>query len=103
MFRGEGGGLHEFDLPLPDVYAAQERAGRLVRVDPPSPSASAVPAPVVEQPAVPADAADGSPERPARADSKADWIAYGAQVSDLSRDDLSAMTKADLVAMFGGD
>lgn len=104
-FRGEGGGLHRFDLPLPDVYAEQERKGQLVRVDPPAPVVAPVPARVVGQvpPAEPvADEDLGSLlERPARSDSKADWIAYALQVSDLSADGASALTKAELTERFG--
>lgn len=103
-FRGEGGGLHEFALPLREVYAEQERAGRLTRVDPPTPAVAPVSAPVVEQgPPVDADAdaSLGSLERPARSDSKADWIAYALQVSDLSADEAAALTKTELIERFG--
>lgn len=104
MFRGRGGGLHRFQLPLPPAFAAQETAGLLVRVDeqPPVP-VPAVPAPVVEQPAVPADAVDGDiPERPARSDSKDAWVAWAHHVSKRPVAELDAMTKATLVAEYGG-
>ena len=32
--RGEGGGLHQFDLPLDPLFAARLDAGQLVRVNP---------------------------------------------------------------------
>lgn len=97
-FRGEGGGLHEFALPLPDVYAQQERAGRLTRVDPPTP------APAVEPVAEPAAEADtGEVERPSRADSKADWVAWAHHVSKRPTAELEEMTKAALIAEYGGD
>lgn len=98
-FRGEGGGLHKFDLPLSEVYAAQEAAGRLTRVDPPAPAPAA---PVAAEP-VEAVEPVAVPERPAQADRKADWVAYAAAVSDLTEAEADEMTKADLIDRFGGD
>lgn len=92
-FRGEGGGLHKFDLPLPAVYARQERAGRLVRVDPPVPAAPAgAPA---------ATPGSGSLERPARSDSKQEWLDYASQVPNPDGLDLGSLSKAELVKEFG--
>ncbi len=105
-FRGEGGGLHEFAVPLPEVFADQVRSGRLVEVPPPTPAVKAGPAaaPVADAVADP-DETDAAPldsvERPARADSKADWIAYAAHVSTMPRADLDAMTKSQLIEQFG--
>ena len=41
-FRGEGGMVHEYDLPLREVFADQVRQGRLVEVA--GPDGAAVPA-----------------------------------------------------------
>lgn len=103
--RGEGGSVIAMDLPLPENIAERYAAGALVRVHPDgSPwtadtPAAAAPAQPVE-PDAPASP-PGSLDRPARSDSKADWVAYAAAVSDKSRDELDDMNKAALIAEFG--
>lgn len=86
------------DLPLQDVYAAQERQGRLVRVNADG-SLWSAPEPEPE-PEVGEDEPVG-PHKPARVDNKAAWVTYAELVSDMGHDELEAMTKADLVKRFG--
>jgi len=105
-FRGEGGGLHKFDLPLPELYAAQERQGRLIRVNPDGSAWSDEPVQESEQERqAREDAADLErpigPVKPSRADSKAQWVDYAELSSELAHDELAAMTKAQLVERFG--
>ena len=105
-FRGEGGGLHEFDLPLPELYAAQERQGRLTRVNPDGSAWSDEPAQETEEERkARVDAEDDrrplGPQRPSQAAAKAQWVDYAQLVSDLSQDEAAAMTKAELVERFG--
>lgn len=105
-FRGEGGGLHLFDLPLPAAYAEQERQGRLIRVN--SDGSAWSDAPGVEsdeERKAREDAADLErpigPVKPSRADSKAQWVDYAELSSELAHDELVGMTKAQLVERFG--
>lgn len=86
--RGEGGGIHELDLPLPEGIAERYSKGLLTRVN-----------------------ADGSPygddaqaevERPTKSDPKADWVRWAvAQGADAEEAD--GMTKADLVEHYGAE
>jgi hypothetical protein len=105
-FRGEGGGLHLFDLPLNEIYAAQERQGRLIRVNPDGSAWSDAPEVESEQDRkAREDAADLErpigPVKPSRADSKAQWVDYAELSSELAHDELTAMTKAALIERFG--
>lgn len=86
FLRGEGGGVHELDLPLPEGIAERYSKGLLTRVN-----------------------ADGSPyegdtkaevERPAKSGSRADWVRWAvSQGADAEEAD--GMTKADLVEHYG--
>lgn len=87
FFKGSGGAVFEFALPLTDVQQYQLGRGELVRVN-----------------------ADGGPfeaepeelKRPADSASKAAWVGYARAVDpDLSVDDADAMTKNDLIEMYG--
>lgn len=105
-FRGEGGSIILMDLPLPDVYAAQEAQGRLNRVNPDGSPWSNVP--VVESDAdreareqAEDEALPVGPVKPSRADSKAQWVDYAKLSSDVDHDVIEGMTKAQLVAEFG--
>lgn len=105
-FRGEGGSLLEFDLPLTEHYAAQERQGRLIRVNPDGSAWSDAPEfESDEDRKAREDAEDQErpigPVKPSRADTKAQWVDYAELSSDLSHDELQAMTKAQLVERFG--
>lgn len=97
-FRGEGGGLHEFALPLSEVYAEQERKGWLTRADPPAPASAGAPEAGAVEP-LGVDPSLGSLERPPRSDPKAEWLAYARQISN--RDDLDELSKAELIKEFG--
>lgn len=85
-FRGEGGGIHRMDLPLPEAIADQVTKGYLVRVN-----------------------ADGSPYEPEAAEAevpppqsaaKAVWVGYAVRVHGARPDDAEAMTKQDLIEAF---
>ena len=103
-YRGEGGAVIRFDLPLAEQYAEQVRKGRLVEVpdaaDAVSGAPAATPAAAVD-PAPPDEPAD-SADRPGRAHPKADWVAYAIQVSDLTEAEADELTKAELISRFGG-
>jgi hypothetical protein len=50
----------------------------------------------------PAEPVDDEPERPADSALKGDWVAYALHVDKaLSADDAEAMTKADLIELYG--
>ena len=102
-YRGEGGGLFQFDLPLPSVYAEQERQGRIARVNADGTlwSAEVEPKPRPKPVDVDGEDADLGPVRPSQASPKAQWVDYAQLVSDLSRDEAQALTKAELVDRFG--
>jgi hypothetical protein len=91
-FVGAGGGVFDIDVPLSEVYQYQFDKGFL-RLAPGE-------NPVDEPDQADTDVAD-APAKPARVDPKADWVTYAELVSDLPRDELEGMTKAQLVAQFG--
>jgi hypothetical protein len=98
-FRGEGGGVWRFDLPLSEVMAEQAAKGLLVRVhEDGSTWAEPPPAEPVEADSGPAESA---PAKPAQADSKAAWVAYAHAVTGRPVDELDALTKADLIKEVG--
>ena len=101
VFRGVGGGLHRFQLPLAPAFAAQEVAGLLVRVDEETAPAESEPKPRPKPVDVDGEDADLGPVRPSQASPKAQWVDYAQLVSDLSRDEAQALTKAELVERFG--
>jgi len=98
VFRGVGGGLHRFQLPLAPAFAALEAKGLLVREDEEPPSA---PKPRPKPVDVDGEDADLGPVRPSQASPKAQWVDYAQLVSDLSHDEAQALTKAELVDRFG--
>ena len=105
-FQGEGGSVILMDLPLPDVYAAQEAQGRLNRVNPDGSPWSTEP--VVESEAdreareqAEDEARPVGPVKPSRADNKAAWVDYAKLSSDVDHDEIESMTKAQLVDRFG--
>ena len=96
-FVGEGGGTWVIDVPLSENYSYQYGKGTLRLADGEAPfdqdgSPAAEPK---------ADPSLGSLDKPARSDPKVDWIAYAAQVSDLTRAQLDELSKADLTKRFG--
>ena len=103
-FRGEGGGLHRFDVPLKEPYAEQALKGRLVEVPAPADAAAGAPASTLS-PAVDSAAADEAADeavRPPRSDAKAEWVAYAVAVSGMSAEAAEQLTKAELISRFGG-
>lgn len=89
--RGEGGGIHAMDLPLPESIADRLTSGQIRRVNEDG-------TPYVEQqdddvPALPA-------EVPAKNAPKAAWAGWAvAQGADPEQ--AEAMTKADLIEKYG--
>lgn len=91
--RGEGGGVHAMDLPLPDSIAQRMEKGALVRCNKDGSEYTGEAA--ESEPAPPS-------ERPAQSAPKAEWIGW-AVVSGADPEDAEAMTKADLIDQYGGD
>lgn len=85
--RGEGGSVIPMDLPLPEGVAERLAKGLLRRVNPDG-------SPYREPAAEP----EGPPPQNAP---KADWVGYAVRAGGLSAEEAEAMTKADLVEMFG--
>jgi hypothetical protein len=113
--RGEGGGIHPMDLPLPEPIADRLAKGTLVRVNAdgsPYTAPARAAKPAQEPPPAPdggtptsdtgdngADGDDvpGPPTKaPAKADAKAAWVAW-AIACGANPDDAEAMTKTDLI------
>ncbi|MEU9865490.1 hypothetical protein AB0D99_31940 [Streptomyces sp. NPDC047971] len=91
--RGEGGGVHPMDLPLPESIADRLTKGLLRRVNEDG-------TPYVEQ------ADDGVPapptEAPAKNAPKADWVGW-AVAQGADPEDAEGSTKADLIELYGGE
>jgi len=104
--RGEGGSIIMMDLPLPEAIQLRVDAGAIVRVNEDGSAWSdSVPEPTpepVSEDAVELARDDVGPVRPERAMPKARWVEYAQLVSDLTREDAEALTKAELVSRFGG-
>lgn len=91
--RGEGGGIFAMDLPLPESIAQRLAKGYLTRVN--------------EDGSLYLDDADDDvpappSEAPARSAAKAEWVGW-AVASGADPDDAEAMTKSDLIELYGGD
>jgi hypothetical protein len=85
-FRGSGGIVFDFALPLREQQQHQLTRGELVRVN--------------EGGSAYTEAAP--PKQPALSASKADWVGYARFVDkDLSVDDADAMTRNDLAEKYG--
>lgn len=101
--RGEGGSIILMDLPLPEAIQQRVDAGMIVRVNADGSAWSdsdPTPEPVSDD-AVELARDDVGPVRPERAMPKARWVEYAQLVSDLTREDADALTKAELVKRFG--
>lgn len=101
--RGEGGGIHAMDLPLPEPIEERVRKGMLQRVNEDgSPYVEAVtdeptgagktPAPGAQAPGLPL-------AEPAKSASKADWVGW-AVVKGADAEEADGMTKADLIEKY---
>ncbi|MFE4697284.1 hypothetical protein ACFRIC_09340 [Streptomyces sp. NPDC056738] len=102
--RGEGGGIHAMDLPLPEPIEERLRKGMLQRVnedgtpyiEPSSEDATdagKVPAPGAQVPGLPLT-------EPAKTAVKADWVGW-AVVKGATPEEADGMTKADLIEKYG--
>lgn len=93
--RGEGGGVHAMDLPLPEPIADRLTKGLLRRVNEDG-------SPYVER------AGDDTPslptEEPAKTAVKAEWVGW-AVANGADAEEAESMTKADLIEAYsdGGE
>lgn len=91
--RGEGGGIHAMDLPLPEPIMDRLTKGLLRRVNEDG-------TPYVER------EDDGVPtlptEQPVKTAPKAEWVGWAVS-QGADPEDAEGMTKADLVELYGGD
>lgn len=90
FFRGTGGVVWEFDLPLGENYQRQVDRHELIRVN-------ADGSPYEAQPAM--DLVTGTIRRPGVNAPKNEWVGYAVS-QGMSVDDADAMTKADLIEKF---
>jgi hypothetical protein len=90
--RGEGGGIHAMDLPLPEPIEERLRKGMLQRVNEDG-SLYTEPSDDDQVPAPPLT-------EPARSASKADWMGW-AVVQGADAEEADGMTKADLIEKYG--
>ena len=94
------------DLPLPEAIQQRVDAGVIVRVNEDgSLWSGSVPEPTPEPASEDADELardDVGPVRPERANPKSRWVEYAQLVSDLTREEAEALTKAELISRFGG-
>jgi len=104
--RGEGGGIHAMDLPLPEPIEERLRKGMLHRVnadgtpyaEQPPDSGSAGKRPLVPEPG---QQVQGPPlTEPAKSASKADWVGW-AVICGAAPEEADGMTKADLIEKYG--
>lgn len=97
--RGEGGGIHAMDLPLPEPIQDRLARGLLRRVNEdgsPYLGADVDASAVVEDGGEPA--VHASPDgRPPQAAPKSEWMAYVVRLGKLSAEDAANYTKADLI------
>jgi hypothetical protein len=122
-FRGAGGTVWEMDLPLRELYGQQLAKGELVRVNADGSPWTGGTTPVqggeevavdprdleiarlraaLEEMQAPVVPVDDQPKRPADNALKPEWVAYALKVdSKLTEADAEAMTKADLIELYG--
>lgn len=90
FFRGAGGGVFELALPLSENLENQRIRGQLFQVA----NAAGDPLNPADEPA--------EPKRPADSALKQEWVGYALAVDkDLTVDDADAMTKNDLIELYG--
>src|SRR5262252_9484117 len=103
--RGEGGGIHPMDLPLPEAIEERLRKGMLQRVNPdgtpytgPEPESESetgvgkVPEPGQQVPGLPLT-------EPGKNAPKAEWVGW-AVVKGAPPEEADGMTKADLIEKY---
>lgn len=102
--RGEGGGIHAMDLPLPEPIQERLTKGMLQRVNEDG-------TPYVEEPAEPSEDTGKVPApgqqvpgpplaEPSKTANKAEWVGW-AVVKGATPEEADGMTKADLVEKYG--
>jgi hypothetical protein len=101
--RGEGGGIHPMDLPLPEPIEERVRKGMLTRVNedgsPYTEPAGEEPTDAGKAPA-PGTQVPGLPlTEPAKTANKADWVGW-AVVKGATPEEADGMTKADLIEKY---
>jgi hypothetical protein len=101
--RGEGGGIHEMDLPLPESIEERLVKGMLQRVNE---DGTPYTEPVTEEPTgagkapAPGTQVPGPPlTEPAKSATKADWVGW-AVVKGANAEEADGMTKADLIEQY---
>jgi hypothetical protein len=119
-FLCEGGSVIEMDLPVSEAIAERITKGMIRRVnadgspyvppapegegegnDPPSgPDGAQPPAPATQGGS---DLTNGVPPRPAQSAPKAEWVGYAVLVGGMPVDDAEALTKQDLIDLYGKD
>lgn len=102
--RGEGGGIHAMDLPLPEPIQERLTKGMLQRVNedgtpyieaPSEPSTDSVKVPA------PGQQVPGPPlTEPPKTANKPDWVGW-AVVRGATPEEADGMTKADLIEKYG--
>ncbi|MFJ8110431.1 hypothetical protein [Streptomyces sp. NPDC096132] len=100
--RGEGGGIHAMDLPLPEPIEERLRKGMLQRVNQDgslytesdeASDAGKVPTPGQQVPGLPLT-------EPAKTANKPEWVGW-AVVKGADPEEADGMTKADLIEKYG--
>lgn len=102
--RGEGGGIHAMDLPLPEPIEERVRKGMLQRVNE---DGSPYVEPAAEEPTDagkvpdPGTQVPGLPlTEPTKSATKADWVGW-AVVKGATPEEADGMTKPDLIEKYG--
>ncbi|MFF7982286.1 hypothetical protein ACFZDK_24680 [Streptomyces sp. NPDC007901] len=102
--RGEGGGIHAMDLPLPEPIQERLTKGMLQRVNE---DGSPYTAPADEEPTgvgktpAPGQQVAGLPlTEPAKTANKPEWVGW-AVVKGATPEEADGMTKADLIEKYG--
>lgn len=108
--RGEGGGIHAMDLPLPEPIEERLLKGMLRRVNKDGTPYIEPPAEPDEDPEqttgagqvpTPGQQVTGPPlTEPGKNASKADWVGW-AVVNGADAEEADGMTKADLIEKYG--
>lgn len=93
-FQGEGGGIWRMDLPLPETMQEKVTKGYLRRVN-------ADGSPYVEPVDEGQEQAGPEVKRPAQSAPKPEWVGFAVRAHGMKPDDAEAMTKQDLIDMFG--
>ncbi|MFR0351792.1 hypothetical protein [Streptomyces sediminimaris] len=99
--RGEGGGIHAMDLPLPEPIQERLTKGMLRRVNKDgSPYLEPLAEPTPGTPPDPGKEVPGLPlTEPAKTANKAEWVGW-AVVKGATAEEADGMTKADLIEKY---